>query len=170
MPFDPLVFKREISEIFSTNRNGRRPQCRAWGRAALHSSTSSREEGNERDCRRGTKWLAVALAKFQNQPQRSALETLTESDTVWLVRKIGLDVFGFDDSEMTDAYAVSRTYCDLAIRGGEQPIFFIEVKRTGLPTLESFLSETDQGGGHSWREVGYPHQRCGMADSPHAAR
>ncbi len=77
--------------------------------------------------------LTYSLKKFQAIIKSAKEKDLNESDTSAIVMDMLAEIFGYKKySEITSEYEVNRTYCDLAIKIDEKPIFLIEIKAVGI--------------------------------------
>ncbi len=67
---------------------------------------------------------------------------INESDTVTVVSDMLSDIFGYDKyMEITKEYAIRNTYCDLAIKQGDDVIYLIECKAIGIELKEEHLRQ-----------------------------
>lgn len=67
---------------------------------------------------------------------------INEADTVVIVSDVLSDIFGYDKySEITREFAIRNTYCDLAIKIGEDVQFLIEVKAIGITLYEKHIKQ-----------------------------
>jgi len=67
---------------------------------------------------------------------------INESDTVNIVNDILADVFGYDKYlDITSEYAIRGTYCDLAIKDGDDVRYLIECKAIGSNLNETHLNQ-----------------------------
>ena len=58
---------------------------------------------------------------------------VNESDTVTILADMLAEICGYDKyTEITREYAIRNTFCDLAIKLDEKPVFLIEVKAIGI--------------------------------------
>lgn len=68
---------------------------------------------------------------------------VNESDTVTIVVDMLSTICGYDKyTEITSEYVIRGTYCDLAIKGGDdKPTFLIEVKAINIPLKEGHMRQ-----------------------------
>jgi hypothetical protein len=77
--------------------------------------------------------LSNGIKKFQNILKSAKAKDINESDTVTIVIDMLAELFGYEKfSEITTELAISKTYCDLAIKIDSEVKFLIEVKAIGI--------------------------------------
>lgn len=91
----------------------------------------------------GLKKYKRILTKAQNQD-------INESDTVTIITDVLQDIFGYDKyTEITSEFAIKKTFCDLAIKLGEDVKLLIEVKSAGLSLKDIHLKQAVDYGANS---------------------
>jgi predicted type IV restriction endonuclease len=86
--------------------------------------------------------LSAALKRFQPILTSANSRDVNESDTSIIVTDLLSDMFGYDKySEVTREYAIRGTYCDLAIKIGNELNFLIEVKAIGLELKDAHIKQ-----------------------------
>ena len=82
------------------------------------------------------------LRRYQKILEAAKTRDVNESDTVVIVSDFLADVLGYDKySEVTTEFAIRSTFCDLAIKVGNQICFLIEVKSIGTDLRENHLRQ-----------------------------
>ena len=77
--------------------------------------------------------IRAGIKKYRNIIANAKDRDVNESDTVTIITDILAEVCGYDKyTEITREYAIRSTYCDLAIKFEDKPIFLIEVKAIGM--------------------------------------
>lgn len=86
--------------------------------------------------------IKSGIKNFQKVVETAKARDVNESDTVTIITDILSDICGYDKySDVTREYAIRGTYCDLAIKLDEKPVFLIEVKAIGLALKENHLRQ-----------------------------
>jgi predicted type IV restriction endonuclease len=88
--------------------------------------------------------LADGIKKFQPELADAKNRDANEADTVYIVRNILSQVFGFDNShEITSEHAVKGSYCDLAIKlnDSSKSCLLIEGKAVGVELKEAHVNQ-----------------------------
>jgi hypothetical protein len=86
--------------------------------------------------------LVRAVGKFQQVLKNAKDRDVNESDTVFIIKDILAEVFGYDKFvEVTSEFAIKGTYCDLAIKVDNKVEFLIEVKAIGIDLKEGHLRQ-----------------------------
>ena len=86
--------------------------------------------------------IKKGITKYKRILRRAKDRDVNESDTVTIITDALADICGYDKyTEITREYAVKSTYCDLAIKLDEKPIFLIEVKAIGLSLKDIHLRQ-----------------------------
>ena len=79
------------------------------------------------------KRINAVMPKFKRVLKSALKKDVNESDTVTIVSDMLSEVFGFDKyEEITREYAISGTFCDLAIELNDKVEYLIEVKAVGI--------------------------------------
>jgi len=82
------------------------------------------------------------VPKFKRVLKSALNKDVNESDTVTIVSDMLSEVFGFDKyEEVTREYAISSTYCDLAIKLDDKVEYLIEVKAIGIKLNDRHLKQ-----------------------------
>jgi hypothetical protein len=77
--------------------------------------------------------LASGIKKFQGILKSAKERDINESDTAAIVMDILAELFGYDKySEITSELDIKKTYCDLAIKIGDETKFLLEIKAIGI--------------------------------------
>lgn len=86
--------------------------------------------------------IKKGLRRYQRILRNAQIRDIKESDTVVIIRDMLSDIFGYDKfTEITTEYAIRGTYCDLAIKSGDDPIFLIEAKAIGMELKDMHLRQ-----------------------------
>lgn len=86
--------------------------------------------------------LVRSVGKFQQVLKNAKDRDVNESDTVFIIKDILAEVFGYDKFlEVTSEFAVRGTYCDLAIKVDNKVEFLIEAKAIGIDLKEGHLRQ-----------------------------
>lgn len=86
--------------------------------------------------------LIRQVPPFQRVLEGARDRDVNESDTVTIVTDMLANVFGYDKyNEITQEYAIRRTFCDLAIAIEGKPKFLIEVKAIGIGLKQNHLRQ-----------------------------
>lgn len=86
--------------------------------------------------------LIAGVKRFQPIVKKAQAKDINESDTVAIITDILSEVFGYDKyTEITSEYAIKKTFCDLAIKIGDQPKLLIEAKAAGLELKEQHIKQ-----------------------------
>lgn len=90
------------------------------------------------------------LKKYKKILTKAQSQDINESDTVTIITDILQDVFGYDKySEITSEFAIKKTFCDLAIKLGDDVKLLIEVKSAGLSLKDIHLRQAVDYGANS---------------------
>ena len=77
--------------------------------------------------------LTSGIKKFQGILKSAKERDVNESDTAAIVMDILAEVFGYNKySEITSELDIKKTYCDLAIKIGDDTKFLLEIKAIGI--------------------------------------
>jgi hypothetical protein len=77
--------------------------------------------------------IRAGIKKYKGVVRNAKDRDVNESDTVTIITDILAEICGYDKyTEITSEYAIRSTYCDLAIKLEDKPIFLIEVKAIGI--------------------------------------
>ena len=88
------------------------------------------------------KRLAKEIPRFKKLLKKRKAKDVNEADTVTVVTDMLVKVFGFDRySDITREYAIRRTFCDLAIKIGDDIEYLIEVKDVGSKLDDSHIKQ-----------------------------
>ena len=94
--------------------------------------------------------MVEGIKQFKPIVSRARDKDVNESDTVTIITDILSIVFGYDKfMDITSEYAIKKTFCDLAIKIGDQPKILIEVKAAGLNLKEQFIKQALDYGSNS---------------------
>lgn len=86
--------------------------------------------------------LIAGVKRFQPIVKKAQAKDINESDTVAIITDILSDVFGYDKyTEITSEYAIKKTFCDLAIKIGDEPKLLIEAKAAGLELKDQHIKQ-----------------------------
>lgn len=86
--------------------------------------------------------INTVIPKFKRVLKSALNKDVNESDTVTIVSDMLSEVFGFDKyEEVTREYAISSTYCDLAIKLDGKVEYLIEVKAVGIKLNDRHLKQ-----------------------------
>lgn len=87
--------------------------------------------------------IKSGIKAFAKIVENAKARDVNESDTVTIVTDILATICGYDKyTEITSEYAIRGTFCDLAIKtGDDKPTFLIEVKAINLPLKEAHLRQ-----------------------------
>ncbi len=89
------------------------------------------------------------VSKFKRILKKALDRDVNEADTVNIVVDILCEVFGFDKyTEITREYAIRHTYCDLAVKLGEEIKYLIEVKAVSTELKQVHLRQAVNYGAH----------------------
>lgn len=79
------------------------------------------------------KRIKAGIKKYKNVLKKAKDRDVNESDTVTILTDVLADICGYDKyTEITREYAIRNTYCDLAVKIDDKPVFLIEVKAIGI--------------------------------------
>lgn len=82
------------------------------------------------------------IPRFKEVLKIARKRDVNESDTVSILNDILGDVFGYDKYlEVTSEYAIRGTYCDLAIKIGDEIEFLLEAKAIGITLKEQHVKQ-----------------------------
>lgn len=82
--------------------------------------------------------IKKALKQYLKVIEAAKARDVNESDTVTIITDMLADVCGYDKyTEVTREYAIRSTYCDLAVKLDDKPVFLIEVKAIGISLKEN---------------------------------
>jgi len=91
------------------------------------------------------KRIKAGIKKYKNVLKKAKNRDVNESDTVTILTDILADICGYDKySEITREYAIRNTYCDLAVKIDDKPVFLIEVKAIGIDLNSNHLRQALQ--------------------------
>lgn len=94
--------------------------------------------------------IIEGIKRFKPIVARARDKDVNESDTVAIITDILYEVFGYDKySDITSEFAIKKTYCDLAIKIGDQPRLLLEAKAAGLNLKEQFIKQAVDYGSNS---------------------
>lgn len=94
--------------------------------------------------------LIEGVKRFKPIVARARDKDVNESDTVAIITDILYEVFGYDKyADITSEFAIKKTYCDLAIKIGDQPRLLLEAKAAGLNLKEQFIKQAVDYGSNS---------------------
>lgn len=94
--------------------------------------------------------LTEGIKRFKPIVSRARDKDVNESDTVTIITDILSTVFGYDKfMDITSEYAIKKTFCDLAIKVGDQPKILLEAKAAGLNLKEQFIKQAVDYGSNS---------------------
>lgn len=80
--------------------------------------------------------------RFQPVLKNALDRDINESDTVKIVIDMLANIFGYDQyTEVTSEYAIRSTFCDLAVKIGEEVKFLIEVKSINTDLKDNHLRQ-----------------------------
>lgn len=86
--------------------------------------------------------LVRGVKKFQPILEKAKQNDINESDTVIIITDMLCDIFGYDKYDnITSEFAIKKTYCDLAIKLGEETPLLIECKAIGLNLKDDFVRQ-----------------------------
>ena len=95
--------------------------------------------------------LVRTVPKYQEILRTATDHDVTESNTVFIIRDILAEVFGYDKlSDITSEYSIRGTRCDLAIKVDDRIEFLLEAKAIGLTIILSRLRTTEANHGVPW--------------------
>ena len=82
------------------------------------------------------------LSKYKRILKKAKDMDIKETDTVIIIVDMITDILGYDKfTEITAEQVIKGTYCDLAIKSGEDIKFLIEVKAIGVNLKDSHLKQ-----------------------------
>ncbi len=82
------------------------------------------------------------LKRYQGILSDAKGRDVSESDTVTILVDMLADVFGYDKyAEVTKEFAIRGTYCDLAVKVGEDLRFLIEAKAVGVELKDQHVKQ-----------------------------
>lgn len=91
------------------------------------------------------KRIRDGIKKYRNVFKKAKDRDVNESDTVTVLIDALTDICGYDKyTEITREYAIRGTFCDLAVKIDEKPVFLIEVKAIGIALNENHLRQAIQ--------------------------
>ncbi len=87
--------------------------------------------------------IKTGVKAFAKVIEGAKARDVNESDTVTIVVDMLSTICGYDKyTEITSEYVIRGTYCDLAIKGGDdKPTFLIEVKAINIPLKEGHMRQ-----------------------------
>lgn len=87
--------------------------------------------------------IKSGIKAFAKVIEGAKARDVNESDTVTIVVDMLSTICGYDKyTEITSEYVIRGTYCDLAIKAGDdKPTFLIEVKAINIPLKEGHLRQ-----------------------------
>lgn len=87
--------------------------------------------------------IKAGIKTFAKVIEAAKARDVNESDTVTIITDMLSTICGYDKyTEITSEYAIRGTYCDLAIKAGDdKPTFLIEVKAINIPLKEPHLRQ-----------------------------
>ncbi|MDG4477070.1 type I restriction enzyme HsdR N-terminal domain-containing protein [Thiovibrio frasassiensis] len=87
--------------------------------------------------------IKAGIKAFAKVIEGAKARDVNESDTVTIVVDMLSTICGYDKyTEITSEYVIRGTYCDLAIKtGDDKPTFLIEVKAINIPLKEAHLRQ-----------------------------
>jgi|LGOV01.1.fsa_nt_gb hypothetical protein len=86
--------------------------------------------------------IRAGIKKYKGIVTSAKNRDVNESDTVTIMTDILAEICGYDKyAEITREYAIRNTYCDLAIKIEDKPIFLIEVKAIGIDLKAKHLRQ-----------------------------
>ena len=86
--------------------------------------------------------IRTGIKKYRGIIANAKDRDVNESDTVTIITDILAEICGYDKyAEITREYAIRNTYCDLAIKIEDKPIFLIEVKAIGIDLKAKHLRQ-----------------------------
>ena len=86
--------------------------------------------------------IRAGIKKYKRIVISAKNRDVNESDTVTIMTDILAEICGYDKyAEITREYAIRNTYCDLAIKIEDKPIFLIEVKAIGIDLKAKHLRQ-----------------------------
>jgi predicted type IV restriction endonuclease len=94
--------------------------------------------------------LARTVRKYQQILKTAKDQDVAESNTVFIIRDILAEVFGYDKLvDITSEFSVRGTKCDLAVKVDNRVEFLLEAKAIGLTLKENHLKQAvDYGANH----------------------
>ena len=94
--------------------------------------------------------LIDGVKRFKPIVVKARDKDVNESDTVAIITDMLSDVFGYEKySDITSEFAIKKTYCDLAIKIGDQPRLLLEAKAAGLNLKEQYIKQAVDYGSNS---------------------
>ncbi|MEA3438106.1 MAG: type I restriction enzyme HsdR N-terminal domain-containing protein, partial [Thermodesulfobacteriota bacterium] len=91
------------------------------------------------------KRIKTGIKKYKNVLKKAKDRDVNESDTVTILTDLLADICGYDKyTEITREYAIRNTYCDLAVKIDDKPVFLIEVKAIGICLNANHLRQAIQ--------------------------
>jgi len=91
------------------------------------------------------KRIKTGIKKYKNVLKKAKDRDVNESDTVTILIDVLADICGYDKyTEITREYAIRNTYCDLAVKIDDKPVFLIEVKAIGISLNSNHLRQAIQ--------------------------
>lgn len=93
--------------------------------------------------KRAEERIKAGIKTFAKVIEAAKARDVNESDTVTIITDMLSTICGYDKyTEITSEYAIRGTYCDLAIKAGDdKPTFLIEVKAINIPLKEPHLRQ-----------------------------
>jgi hypothetical protein len=93
--------------------------------------------------KRAEERIKTGIKTFAKVLEAAKARDVNESDTVTIIADMLSAICGYDKyTEITSEYAIRGTYCDLAIKAGDdKPTFLIEVKAINIPLKEPHLRQ-----------------------------
>ncbi len=86
--------------------------------------------------------IRAGIKKYKDIITSAKNRDVNESDTVTIITDTLAEICGYDKyAEITREYAIRNTYCDLAIKIDDKPIFLIEVKAIGIDLKANHLRQ-----------------------------
>ena len=86
--------------------------------------------------------IRAGIKKYKRIIVSAKNRDINESDTVTILTDQLAEICGYDKyAEITREYAIRNTYCDLAIKIEDKPIFLIEVKAIGIDLKAKHLRQ-----------------------------
>ncbi len=86
--------------------------------------------------------IRAGIKKYKDIVTSAKNRDVNESDTVTIITDTLAEICGYDKyAEITREYTIRNTYCDLAIKIDDKPIFLIEVKAIGIDLKANHLRQ-----------------------------
>jgi len=82
------------------------------------------------------------VKRYQSILSDAKVRDISEADTVTILVDMLADVFGYDKyTEVTKEFSIRGTYCDLAIKVGQDVYFLIEAKAIGVELRDNHVKQ-----------------------------